>query len=117
MAHIIEEKSGQDYDAFLSERLLKPLGLCKTFRGGAAVERDENMALPYARLEDASYFQLALGNYFENQSGRSIVCGMWASIEDALMWSKAILERERIEKEGRAEQNLFGDPTLSHFER
>jgi CubicO group peptidase (beta-lactamase class C family) len=29
VAHIIEEKSGQDYDAFLSERLLKPLGFVK----------------------------------------------------------------------------------------
>ncbi|MBE3042644.1 serine hydrolase [Candidatus Bathyarchaeota archaeon] len=58
LGHVIEKISGSSYSSFLHDRLLRPLGMERTYYTDAAGKR-ENEAKPYAALTDATPVQIS----------------------------------------------------------
>ncbi|RMI99773.1 hypothetical protein CDV36_015966 [Fusarium kuroshium] len=57
LGHVIEKISGMTYSSFLQERLLRPLGMKKTYYTDPA-KQIENEAKPYFALSDATPFRI-----------------------------------------------------------
>ncbi|UPK91183.1 hypothetical protein LCI18_002118 [Fusarium solani-melongenae] len=58
LGHVIEKVSGTSYSSFLHERLLRPLGMKRTYFTDPT-EQVENEAKPYAALSDATLVRIS----------------------------------------------------------
>lgn len=65
LGHVIEKASGSDYASFLRDRVLKPLGMNRTFYTNPSVH-NPNLAVPYIALANATPFQIPQPVYGEN---------------------------------------------------
>ena len=67
LGEVIERKSGLSYGIYLHEKNLKPLGTARTSVSRVSEKEDDNIALPYAILNDLSAYRLPLPRSEEGQ--------------------------------------------------
>ncbi|RSL61405.1 hypothetical protein CEP53_005110 [Fusarium sp. AF-6] len=97
LGQVIEKVSGMSYSSFLQERLLRPLGMKRTYYTDPA-EQIENEAKPYFALSDATPFRIppALqgGGVLMGPAG-----GVRSCVSDLLVFYNALLDAaaEQIE--------------------
>jgi len=90
---VIEKLSGTKYATFLHDRLLEPLGMTRTFYTN--VSHDDNIAKPYASLEDGSLFELPSPLQGENVL-MGAAGGIRSSVKDLLCLYKAFIEAANL---------------------
>lgn len=89
---VVEKVSGQKYADFLQERILYPLGMTDTIVSHEGLSRSKDVAIPYAKLCDRSYAEIATYDYFNTISLPAI--GIRSSVRDMRTWAKAHSEAQ-----------------------
>jgi CubicO group peptidase (beta-lactamase class C family) len=90
----VENASGLPYSRFIEEKILNPLGLRRTFVTKQAVEEDDNVALPYAKLSDGSWVELTHEWTSEKNSPVLGAFGKRSCVNDLLKWCAATMAAE-----------------------
>lgn len=97
LGHVIERISGSSYSSFMKDRLLRPLGLERTYYTDAAGEL-ENEAKPYYALADASPVRIPPA-----LAGDSVLIGpaggVRSCVSDLLILYNALMEAAAEEME------------------
>ncbi|RYP70452.1 hypothetical protein DL769_004962 [Monosporascus sp. CRB-8-3] len=93
VALAVQNASGRRFSDFLQERIFKPLGMQNTITDAYDLEACHNRAHGYAKLRDQSYVKIDTDSFTNsNDSATLSVIGIRSSIEDMLIWLKALLK-------------------------
>lgn len=102
LGHVIEKISGSSYSSFLDERLLRPLGMKRTYFT-SPTEQKENEAKPHVALSDATPVRISpalLGDHvLMGPAG-----GVRSCVSDLLIFYNALLDAAAEELEPGTEQ-------------
>ncbi|KFY95457.1 hypothetical protein V500_02772 [Pseudogymnoascus sp. VKM F-4518 (FW-2643)] len=98
---IIEKLSGTTYSSFLQERILKPLGLTRTFVG--APLDDQNAAKAYMTKKDCTPVEIPLP-FAKGDSLMAAAGGVGSSVSDPLKLYHAYMEAGNAELESDASE-------------
>lgn len=102
IAKVVERVVGCRYSDFVKEQILKPLGMTRTFVSRRDLAEDDNVAYPYAPLNDGTLFKVSTESWpCENHSPILAATGMASSLNDALTWTIAVLSAERQETQSK----------------
>jgi CubicO group peptidase (beta-lactamase class C family) len=104
---VIEDVSGQSYDAFLQSRIFGPLGMRETRYNSDALKPGDRVATGYA-LADFKDLQPAPRLTWHNASGAG---GLYASAHDMAIWMRAQLAGGVYRDAQGQERRLFSDKT------
>jgi CubicO group peptidase (beta-lactamase class C family) len=92
VGQVIEKLTGMKYATFLHDRLLEPLGMTRTFYSDVSHDDgNDNIAKPYASLEDGSLFEIPPPLQGENVL-MGAAGGIRSSVKDLLGLYKAFIE-------------------------
>lgn len=99
IGEVIERLSGMEYGDFVSQKIFQPLNLRNTTTKGRQSTTVENMAKPYAALDDGSLYPLPEAPFGD---GTIMVPAQGGSstANDLLKYSIALLEAQQYETEG-----------------
>ncbi len=104
---VIEQVSGQSFEAFLQSRIFRPLGMQETRYNSDALKPGDRVATGYA-LADFKTLQPAPQLTWHNASGAG---GLYASAHDMAKWMRAQLAGGAyVDTQGK-EQRLFQEKT------
>jgi CubicO group peptidase (beta-lactamase class C family) len=97
---IIEKLCDTSFEEFLSARLFSPLGLSSTSLLHSTLPSDGNKvsAIPYVVMPDDSLKKIPLAQYGAG-THFAASCGMQSSVKDLLIWTKAIMDAWRRDRE------------------
>ena len=104
---VVEEVSGQPFEAFLRTRIFVPLGMDETRYNSDALKPGDNVATGYA-LADFKNLQPAPRLTWHNVSGAG---GIYASAHDMAKWMRVQLAGGVYRDARGAEQRLFTEKT------
>ncbi|KAF6229941.1 hypothetical protein HO133_004278 [Letharia lupina] len=90
---VIERLSGVGYSSYLESRILDPLDMKRTSADRERV-RDDNVASPYAALDNASFHPLPVPKACDG-SIMNGAQGMRGTVNDLLKWCAALMEAQR----------------------
>ncbi|KAE8374636.1 beta-lactamase/transpeptidase-like protein [Aspergillus bertholletiae] len=100
VAKVVEVVSGQSYAEYIRDHILKPLGMHATATGSNDVRESNNVAYPYVCPSVGDYHMLPSKCWpCDDHTPILAAMGMRSSINDMLVWSKAVLEAEKQETE------------------
>ncbi|KAF2494842.1 beta-lactamase/transpeptidase-like protein [Lophium mytilinum] len=98
VALAVERISGIPYAEFIQKELLDPLKLNRTVVTEEGSKSDDNVAYPYAQLDDGSWTRLSHEWTSEKNTPILAAFGKRSSVNDLLLWCAAIMEAEDPEK-------------------
>ncbi len=98
---IIEQISGQAYKDYISENILRPLGMTRSFFNREEVEQDADHATPYLKERDGSHF-LGANLY----SAIPAAGGLVSTISDMTVFAKVFFTPEAATKPLLSEEAL-----------
>lgn len=104
---VVEQVSGQTYEAFLRTRIFVPLGMTETRYNSDALKPGDNAATGYA-LADGKDLLPAPQLSWHNVSGAG---GVYASAHDMARWMRLQLDGGAYRDAAGAEQRLFQEKT------
>ncbi len=84
--------SGQSWESFIDENMIKPLGLQNTYPSFSNVLNDENVAVPHAYVNNAI---VALKQSKSNPKMNGAAGGIWSSASDMCQWMLMHLNKGR----------------------
>ncbi|KAI1085958.1 beta-lactamase/transpeptidase-like protein [Rostrohypoxylon terebratum] len=95
LALIIERVSGKRYADFISEEILKPLGMNDTVVHKSRLSSDANIAYSYVRLSDGSWCKQP-DHEWTNECNTPVLAmvGIRSSIKDLLIWCAATMDAQ-----------------------
>ncbi len=102
---VVEQASGQSYEAFLRTRIFVPLGMTETRYNSDALKPGENAATGYA-LADGKDLEPAPRLSWHNVSGAG---GLYASAHDMAKWMRVQLAGGAYRDAAGVERRLFSD--------
>lgn len=103
---VVEDVSGQSFEAFLAERIFGPLGMDETrYNSDALKPGDRNVATGYA-LADFKVLQPAPRLTWHNAAGAG---GLYASAHDMAKWMRLQLAGGVYRDANGAEQRMFSE--------
>ncbi|OTA96824.1 hypothetical protein M434DRAFT_27439 [Hypoxylon sp. CO27-5] len=95
MALIIERLSGRRYAEFISEEILKPLGMNDTAVYKSRLFSGSNIAHSYVRLSNGSWFKQPSHEWTDEFNTPVLaIVGIRSSIKDLLTWCAATLDAQ-----------------------
>ncbi|KAI0465878.1 putative D-aminoacylase [Xylaria cf. heliscus] len=89
LGEVIERLTGVSYGTFISMRILDPMGMSRTSASHKFGD-DENLALPYAVLDDLSAYQLPMPKS-EDDTILGSVLGIQSTVSDLLTYSQGLI--------------------------
>lgn len=97
VGQVIEKLSGMSYGDFVEERLLIPLGMRDTTACGARFKGSEDLATPYATLDDKSSYELPQPAV---RDGTILTAaqGLRSTAPDLIKWGTALLQAAKYEQ-------------------
>ncbi|KAF2804619.1 beta-lactamase/transpeptidase-like protein [Mytilinidion resinicola] len=98
VALAVERISGMPYAEFIQKELLDPLKLNRTIVTEEGFKNDDNVAFPYAQLDDGSWTRLSHEWTSEKNTPVLAAFGKRSSVNDLLLWCAAIMGAEDTEK-------------------
>jgi CubicO group peptidase (beta-lactamase class C family) len=104
---VVEQVSGQSFEAFLRTRIFVPLGMTETRYNSDALKSDDNVATGYA-LADGRELLPAPRLTWHNAAGAG---GLYASAHDMARWMRAQLAGGAYRDASGGEQRLFQEKT------
>jgi CubicO group peptidase (beta-lactamase class C family) len=104
---VVEQASGQSYEAFLRTRIFEPLGMRETRYNSDALQPGDRVATGYA-LADFKDLQPAPRLTWHNASGAG---GLYASAHDMAIWMRAQLAGGAYRDAQGVERRLFAEKT------
>lgn len=104
---VVEQVSGQSFEAFLRTRILVPLGMTETRYNSDALKPGDNAATGYA-LADGKELLPAPRLSWHNVSGAG---GIYSSAHDMARWMQLQLAGGAYRDAGGGEQRLFAEKT------
>jgi CubicO group peptidase (beta-lactamase class C family) len=100
---VIEQASGQDYDAFLRTRILDPLGMRDTRYNSDSLRDDDNVATGYAKADFKAAVPAPRVSW-HNVSGAG---GLYSNVHDMAKWMRMQLAGGTYTDASGNEQRLF----------
>jgi len=93
VALVIERISGKRYADFVSEEILKPLGMNDTVVYKSQVATSSNLARPYVRLSDGLWLKQPEHEWTDDLNSPILAMfGIRSSVKDLLIWCAATLD-------------------------
>ncbi|KAI2462928.1 beta-lactamase/transpeptidase-like protein [Annulohypoxylon bovei var. microspora] len=95
VALVIERLSGRRYADFISEEILKPLGMNDTVVYKSRLSSDANIAHSYVRLSDGTWYKQPDHEWTDELNTPVLaMVGIRSSIKDLLTWCAATLDAQ-----------------------
>lgn len=93
VALVIERLSGKRYTDFISEEILKPLGMNDTAVYKSQLASNDNLARSYVRLSDGSWYKQPEHEWTDELNTPVLaIIGIRSSINDLLIWCAATMD-------------------------
>ncbi|KAB8235162.1 serine hydrolase domain-containing protein [Aspergillus alliaceus] len=101
IAKVVEIVSGQSYADYIQEHILTPLGMHHTAISSNGTRKNDNIAYPYVCPSVGEYYKIPSESWpCDDHTPLLAAMGMRSSVNDMLVWSKAVLEAEKQEETG-----------------
>ncbi|KAI1137570.1 beta-lactamase/transpeptidase-like protein [Hypoxylon sp. FL0543] len=95
MALVIERLSGERYANFISERILKPLGMHDTVVYKSRLSDDTNIAHSYVQLSNGLWYKQPDHEWTDEENTPVLaIVGIRSSIKDLLIWCAATMDAQ-----------------------
>lgn len=117
LSQVIEAVACTSFSDFLRRRILEPLDLQQTLVHEADVERNSNLAHPYAQQADGTWARIKTGITSEKHSPVLSGVGMRSSVNDMLAFLVAVMNRYDEENGTEPRQPLLGSKTENPLRR
>lgn len=113
MPLVIEAVSNSSYADFLKKRILEPLGLQQTLLYEAEVEKNDNLAFPYAPQSNGTWARIQTRVTSETHGPVLGSQGIRSSVNDLLAFLAAVMNRYDEEKGMEPQQPLLPTTTFN----
>ncbi|KAK4452747.1 putative D-aminoacylase [Podospora aff. communis PSN243] len=120
LGKIISNVAGMSYGQFVEQRIFQPLQMTKSTTRAAAIN-PEDIATPYATLDDGSFFELPQPHIWDG-TVHAAAQAVRTSVNDILKYANSLIQAFKSEDEGKMNESesplkLVHHQLLSHMSR